>query len=203
MIFLFFFFCMQYETGTLCPRRLLVCQAWIRLKTYLAARSWSLTWQMNFYSSKCYVLRINELKNPIIQQFSMLNQALLSGLPPGILRGHHYWNTELENTHLKCKEQSNKALGFIKMNLHSCPAERIKAQAYISLVRPTLECACISWDPYRKYQIDLPEQVQWRATRFVTRSYSREEGRVTLSIEPSQLAIITILETDNRVMHSF
>jgi len=67
---------------------------------------------------------------------------------------------------LNVKNKANKTLGFIKRNLHSCP-ERIKAQAYISLVRPSLEYACVSWDLYRKYQIDMLERVQGRAARFV------------------------------------
>jgi len=41
---------------------------------------------------------------------------------------------------------------------------------------------CTSWNPYRKYQIGLLEQVQRRAARFVTRTYSREEGRVTQAL---------------------
>ena len=69
---------------------------------------------------------------------------------------------------LNVKSEANKTLRFIKRNLRSCP-ERIKAQAYTSLVRPSLEYACASWDPYRKYQIDMLEQVQRRAARFVTK----------------------------------
>ena len=67
-----------------------------------------------------------------------------------------YWKTHILN--VKNKPNNFKTLGFIKRNLHSCP-ERIKTQAYISQVRSTLEYACASWDPYRKYQIDLREQV--------------------------------------------
>ena len=91
-----------------------------------------------FHPSKCYVLRINESRNPIIHQYTMLNQALevvdhqaYLGI---IITETLSWKTHI----LSVKNKANKALGFIERNLHSCP-ERIKAQAYISLVRPTLE----------------------------------------------------------------
>jgi len=43
--------------------------------------------------------------------------------------------------------------------LHSCP-ERVKAQAYTSLVRPVLEYGSSAWDPYRIYQNNWLEQVK-------------------------------------------
>ena len=57
------------------------------------------------------------------------------------------WKTHI----LDVKNKANKALGCIKRNLHSC-AERVKAQAYISLVRPILKYESTAWDPYRMYQ---------------------------------------------------
>ena len=57
------------------------------------------------------------------------------------------WKTHI----LDVKNKANKALGCIKRNLHSCP-ERVKAQAYISLVRPILKYESTAWDPYRVYQ---------------------------------------------------
>ena len=54
-----------------------------------------------------------------------------------------------------------------------------KDQAYKSIVRPTLEYGCTVWDTYRAYQKSWLEQVQRRAERFVTRTYTKEEGCVT------------------------
>lgn len=106
----------------------------------------------------------------------MLNQALEVVDHQAYLGITLSWKTHILNV----KNKAKKTLGFIKRNLHSYP-ERIKAQAYISLVRPTIEHACTSWDPYRKYQIDLLEQVQ--AASFVTWSYSREEGCVIQALD--------------------
>ena len=131
---------------------------------------------MNFHPSKCYVLPINESTNPIIHQYTMLNQALEVVDHQAYLGITLSWKTHILNV----KNKPKKTLGFIKTNLQSYP-ERIKAQAYILLVRPTIEHACTSWDPYMKYQIDLLKQVQ--AASFVTWSYSREEGCVSQALE--------------------
>ena len=39
-------------------------------------------------------------------------------------------------------------LNFLRRNLYKCSQE-VKASAYISLVRPLMEYACIVWDPYQ------------------------------------------------------
>ena len=51
------------------------------------------------------------------------------------------------------KKEANKTLGCIKRNLHSCP-ERVKAQAYISLERPVLECGSTAMGPLQ----DVPKK---------------------------------------------
>ena len=58
-----------------------------------------------------------------------------------------------------------------------------KDQAYKSIVRPTLEYGCTIWDTYRAYQKSWLEQVQRRAARFVTRTYTKEEGCVTKALK--------------------
>ena len=84
------------------------------------------------------------------------------------------WKTHITNV----KNRANKTLGFIKRNLNSCP-EKTKAQAYISLIRPTLEYGCAAWDYHRKFKLDCLEQVQRHAARFAMKTCYREEGCVT------------------------
>ena len=79
---------------------------------------------------------------------------------------------------LQVKNKANSSLGFIKRNFHSRP-ERVKRQAYFTLVRPILEYGSASWKPYRNYQINWFESVH---APFVTRTYSREEGCVTRAL---------------------
>ena len=83
---------------------------------------------------------------------------------------------------LNITNKANLTHGFVKRNLHHCP-KKVKDQAYKSLVRPRLEYGCTVWDPYRACQKSWLEQVQCRAARFVTRTYTREEGCVTNALK--------------------
>ena len=83
---------------------------------------------------------------------------------------------------LNITNKANSTLGFVKRNLHHC-SQKVKDQAYKSLVRPRLEYGCTVWDPYRAYQKSWLEKVQRRAARFVTRTYTREEGCVTNALK--------------------
>ena len=143
--------------------------------------TWAQEWQMNFNPSKCYVLRIYRIKNPIIHQYTMLGQTLRAVDHQPYLDITISETLNWETHVLQVKNKANKTLGCIKRNLHSCP-ERVKAQAYTSLVRPILEYGSTAWDPYRIYQKNWLEQVQRRAARFVTKTYSRQEGCVTQAL---------------------
>ena len=48
--------------------------------------------------------------------------------------------------------------------------------------RPILEYGSTAWDPYRMYQKSWIEKIQRRATRFATKTYSRQEGCVTQAL---------------------
>ena len=84
---------------------------------------------------------------------------------------------------LNITNKANSTLGFVKRNLCHCP-QKVKEPAYKSLVRPRLEYGCIFWDPYRA---SISEIMAWtgpaRAVRFVTRTYTREEGCVTNALK--------------------
>uniref|UniRef100_A0A090XCI7 Putative endonuclease/reverse transcriptase n=1 Tax=Ixodes ricinus TaxID=34613 RepID=A0A090XCI7_IXORI len=54
--------------------------------------------------------------------------------------------------------------------------QKLKETAYCCLVRPTLEDACVLWDPHQKYLADKLEKLQNRAARFVTGNYSRNNS---------------------------
>ena len=43
--------------------------------------------------------------------------------------------------------RANKLLGLLRRNLSTCD-RRVKAAAYLGLVRPLLEYASQAWDPY-------------------------------------------------------
>ena len=83
---------------------------------------------------------------------------------------------------LNITNKTNSTLGFVKRNLHH-RSQKVKDQAYKSPVRPALEYGCILWDPYRVYQKSRLKQVQHRAERFVTRTYTKEEQCVTNALK--------------------
>ena len=51
---------------------------------------------------------------------------------------------------------------------------------YLTLVRPHLEYAAASWDPYTKKNIDSIERVQKRAARFVVNTYGKDTSISTI-----------------------
>ena len=140
--------------------------------------SWTNTWQMNFHPSKYFVMSITNKRNPIKHDYKILGQTLehVDNIP---YLGVHLdkslkWKHHVE--HIVAK--ANRSLGFLKRNLHQCP-ERVKAQAYLALVRPILEYASAAWDPHSQALVTMLEQTQRRAARFVSNCHSREPGCVT------------------------
>ena len=89
-------------------------------------------------------------------------------------------------------------LGFIRRNLGRCSKE-VKERAYKTLVRPHLEYATASWDPYSKKNVDELEKVQRRAARFVTNTYSRYQS-VSSLIKDLKWTSLSTRRTINRLV---
>jgi len=66
--------------------------------------------------------------------------------------------------------KATKLLSFTKRTLYKCNGN-VKEAAYNTLVRPLLEYASITWDPYQQYLIESIERIQCRASRWVTGNY--------------------------------
>ena len=73
-------------------------------------------------------------------------------------------------------------LNFIKRTLYQSDPE-VKATAYSTLVRPTLEYVTVVWDPHQQYLINNIEMVQQRATRWVKQEYSMTTSVTATYIE--------------------
>ena len=66
---------------------------------------------------------------------------------------------------------------------------------YQGLVRPTLEYACSTWDPWNSGNIQQVEKVQRRAARFVTRNYhDRHPASVTQMVQQLQWRLCRLEE---------
>ena len=69
----------------------------------------------------------------------------------------------------KASQKANRTLGFLRRNIKTNTV--IKTKAYQALVRPHLEYACQVWDPHKQSDIQMLENVQRRAARFVAARY--------------------------------
>ena len=140
---------------------------------------WQDTWQMRFNTSKCFVLRLSHARST--KQFNYT----LGGTTLQETASHSYLGVEITNdlkwgNHIQSiSARANRALGFIRRNLHCCPQD-LKSIAYQTLVRPLLEYATIIWDPYTQEQKDKLEMIQRRAARFVCRDYNRTSSVTTM-----------------------
>ena len=75
----------------------------------------------------------------------------------------------------KITAKANSTLGFLRRNLR-VNSQVIKARAYNTLVRPTLEYASTVWDPADHKAAHKIEMVQRRAARYVTGRYRRRSS---------------------------
>ena len=76
------------------------------------------------------------------------------------------WSDHIANI---CKK-ANNTLSFLKRNLNISNSN-LKEKTYQSLVKPTLEYACTTWDPYQQNNKHRIEMVQRRAARYVKNRY--------------------------------
>ena len=72
-------------------------------------------------------------------------------------------------------KKGSQMLGFIQRKLKGSPS-RLRELAYLISVRSGLEYASVVWDLFLQRGIDRLENIQRRATRFVTNNYRKECG---------------------------
>ena len=153
-------------------------------KDLTALEKWEADWQMSFHPEKCTVTRIHASKNSVINTTYTLHGQVLQTTDSSKYLGVTLsddldWQKHVDMITTK----ANRTLGFIRRNLGDCN-KRVKASAYMSMVRPTLEYSSTVWDPKpQKLQHKL-EQVQRKAARFVHSAYTeRTPGCVTKMVQ--------------------
>ena len=138
---------------------------------------WQYKWQMDFNPSKCKVVCFSTKKDPSQKTYELCGVALeevkyTSNL--GVTLDHKSkWGRHIQDITAK----ANSTLG-VKRNLWNCPRE-VKEIAYQTIVRPKLEYACASWDPYYKKDIVKVESVQRKAARFQCTPNYQQTASVT------------------------
>ena len=103
------------------------------------------------------------------------------------------WHNHI--SHITAK--ASRTLGFVRRNVYNCPSE-VKSLAYTSLIRPQLEYASASWDPYLVGDIQQLEKVQRRAARFVFRDYKYTTS-VTGLLERLEWPLLSTRRTNSRL----
>jgi len=125
---------------------------------------WEQTWKMSFHPEKCNVLSITKKRNPVTNCYLLhghqLEQVQSTKYLGVSITSDMKWIEHITNI---CMKASN-TLSFLKRNINISNSN-LKEKAYQSLVRPTLEYACTTWDPYQQNNKHCIEMVQQRAAR--------------------------------------
>ena len=87
-----------------------------------------------------------------------------------IFHENMHWSVWSHHISSICSK-ANRSLNFLCHNLSKCSSD-IKENAYLTIVRPTLEYAACVWHPYQEYLIYDIEKIQRRAARWVLPDYS-------------------------------
>ena len=134
--------------------------------------TWATKWQLRFNVAKCTIMRFTRSLSPVVFNYNLNDHSLSTSAQ------HPYLGILLDNklswsSHTKhIITKANKTLNFLKRNLNSCSSS-VKASAYLTLVRPSMEYAAAVWDPYHHNDILQLEKVQRRAARWVLNDYNR------------------------------
>ncbi|KAJ8019460.1 hypothetical protein HOLleu_41071 [Holothuria leucospilota] len=92
-------------------------------------------------------MRITHSRNPKLFNYS-LDKDILESTASHTYLGVDISNNLTWNRHINhITSSANTSLAFIRRNLYSCPRS-VKANAYLTLVRPLLEYSSSVWDPY-------------------------------------------------------
>ena len=133
---------------------------------------WQHLWQMEFNPSKCNIICISTKQKPPKRKYtfcgSVLEQVDSTSYLGITINSKLKWSHHISSI----SSNASKSLGLIRRNLWNCP-RKVRETAYTSIVRPKLEYASASWDPYYKKDVSTLEKVQRKAARFCLQNYNR------------------------------
>ena len=135
---------------------------------------WASIWQMKLNVDKCHSMSVTLSKLYTISRTYYMDNSPLSQVDSCkylgvIIQSDLKWNMHVNYITAK----ANKTLGFLKRNI-SCASIHAKKLAYTVFIRSQLEYAATVWEPWQSTLISRLEQIQRRAARFVTNTYTRD-----------------------------
>ena len=132
---------------------------------------WANKWGMQFNPGKCNILSIS--RSTPLQRFYSLFGTALQNVHEARYLGINMSDDFQWGSHIRSiADKSSSTLGLLKRNLSKCP-QKLREQAYISLIRSRLEYCAAVWDPYLIKDINILDGIQRRAARFVIQDHSR------------------------------
>ena len=137
-----------------------------------ALEEWESKWGMSFNPSKCSVLHISKRKSPLNFTYTLKNETLATSSSASYLGISISRNLSWTDHISKVVAKDSQSLGFLRRNVKT-KAETVKAKAYNTIVRPSLEYAASVWCPWQKGLRDKLEAVQRRAARYVKDNFER------------------------------
>ena len=134
-----------------------------------ALEDWESRLQMSFHPEKCTVLRITTSKQCRRETKYFLHGQCLQVTDSAkyfgvILRDDLQWKKHTKST----AADTTRTLGFLRRNLREC-SKQVRGTTYKSMVRPTMEFASISWDPY-KTDVNCLDKAQHALLAITTRN---------------------------------
>ena len=137
-----------------------------------ALEEWESKWGMSFNPSKCSVVHMSKKKSPLNFTYTLKNETLVTSSSASYLGISISRDLSWTDHISKVVAKANKSLGFLRRNVKT-KAETVKAKAYNTIVRPSLEYAASVWCPWQKGLRDNLEAVQRRAARYVKGNFER------------------------------
>lgn len=167
---------------------------------------WCEQWQMEINTSKTKAVAFTRVSNPKLTHY-LINDSVIARAHTIKYLGVHLSSNISWSDHIEAICSSAcKTLGFIRRNLYLAN-KSTKLLAYETLVRAKLEYASFIWNPHQSYLINKLEAIQNKATRFITKDYSRTSSITNLkkSLNLSTLEnrrIIALLSHFHKLYHS-
>jgi len=135
-----------------------------------ALAEWEDQWQMQFHADKCQVLRVRRTRTGVNHDYKLHGTSLPQADEVKYLGVTVTKDLRWNNHIAQVRNQASSKLAFLQRNVR-VSSPHLKEQLYKSLVRPTLEYACSTWDPHEQKLIYQLESVQRRAARWVLCRY--------------------------------